>query len=232
MKDLLDVMQDLKKAGKLEDFSDHVTSENKRVGAAILTIRPDLDAQWEELVSKLSDDDRNAILARVPPDVRKRFGKGGPGPSGPSKPGDPSVDTSGVIAVGPNGAEVQAKLTFHSSVAGNLGETEFTIHIGPDGKLSQFEVDVTALKNKLKRMGALAPMLELEGTLSLNATADLGRAGTKIVFDKVQGQVKGELEIHLKAIPALSKVAFKLTATAGTGGFTFTGTIEFPIPHS
>src|SRR5262249_6197331 len=152
----------------------------------------------------------------VPPDVRKRFGKGGKRPpDGPDEPDDPKR----VIQVGPKGAEVQAKLAFKSPTGGNLGATEFTIHIGADGKLDQFEIDITAVKNKLKRMGPLAPILDLEATLSLNATVDLGRDGTKIIFDKVQAQLKGEIEIHFKEIPLLRKVAFKLTATAGSGGF-------------
>jgi len=230
MKPLLDVVQALKKAGKLEDFADHVTSENRRVGAAILTIRPELDVQWEQLVAKLDEDDQKAILARVPADVRKRFGKGGASGGGGSKDDDPTVEPGGVIAVGPAGAEVQAKLTFHSSLAGNLGETEFTIHIGQNGKLSQFEVDVTAIKKKLEKMKALVPMLDLEGTLSLNSTVDLDQKGTKVIFGQVQAQVKGEIEMHFQDIKILKTVAFKLTATAGTGGFSITGSIEIKIP--
>src|SRR5437879_4263729 len=42
MRTLLDVMVSLKKAGKLEDFADRATSENKRIGSAIHTIRPGL----------------------------------------------------------------------------------------------------------------------------------------------------------------------------------------------
>ncbi len=231
MKPLLDVMQALNKAGKLDDFADHVPTEKKRIGAAILTIQQKLDVLWEQLVSKFNEDDRNAILARVPADVRKRFGKGATSPSGGnSKDKDPTVEPGGVIAVGPDGAEVQAKLTFHSDLAANLGETEFTIHIGPNGKLSQFEVDVTAVKAKLNKMGVLSRMLELEATLSLNSTVDLDQKATKVIFGKVQAQVKGEIEAHFKDIKALESVSFKLTATAGSGGFSVTGSIEIRIP--
>jgi hypothetical protein len=229
MRALLDLMARLKKSGKLEAFADRVTGDNHRIGVAILTTRPDFDAQWQGLVAQLNDQDRKAVLERVPPDVKVPTAQATAG-SARSGKREPAVDTDAVIAVGPDGAEVQAKLTFHSSVAGNLGETEFTVHIGPNGKLSQFEVDVTAIKEKLEKMGALSSMLELEATLSLNATVALDQHATRVVFGQVQAQVKGEIEMHFKEIEALKKVAFKLTATAGSGGFSVTGSIEIAIP--
>ncbi len=229
MRNLLDVMAQLKKAGVLEDFADRVTSQDRRLGAALLTTKPDLDAQWQALVGKLDDTDRNLILERVPAEARAKLAATATGPATADK-SEPLVDTDAVIAVGPGGAEVQAKLTFHSSLAGNLGETEFTVHIGPDGKLSQFELDVTAIKAKIEKLGALAPMLELEATLSLNSTTDLDQKATQLVFKAVQVQAKGEIEAHFKSIKALEKVAFKLTATAGSGGFSLTGSIEIAIP--
>jgi hypothetical protein len=227
MRALLDVLGRLSKAGKLEDLADRVPSENTRIGVAILTVRKDFDAQWQGLVAKLGDDDRAAVLACAPADVKL-----GPGDAGSrtADSGEPVVDTDAVVAVGPDGAEVQAKLTFHSSLAGDLGETEFTVHIGPNGKLSQFELDLTAIKHKIEKMGALAPLLELEATLSLNATVDLDQQATKVIFGAVQIQAKGEIEAHLKSIEVLKKVAFKLTATAGSGGVSVTGSIEFAIP--
>jgi hypothetical protein len=229
MRNLLDVMARLKKAGALEDFADRVTTNDRRLGAALLTMRPDLEAQWQALVIKLDDDDRKIILERVPADARAKLGTSATTPAAPGR-SEPAVDTDAVLAVGPGGAEVQAKLTFHSSLAGNLGETEFTVHIGPDGKLSQFELDVTALKAKIEKLGALAPMLELEATLSLNSTTDLDQKATQLVFKAVQVQAKGEIEAHFKTIKAFEKVAFKLTATAGSGGFSVTGSIEIEIP--
>lgn len=229
MKKLLDLMARLKKSGKLEDFADRVTGDNQRIGVAILTMRPDFDAQWQGLVAKLNDQDRKAVLERVPPGVKLPTVQATSGPARSGK-SEPAVDTDAVLAVGPDGAEVQAKLTFHSSLAGNLGETEFTVHVGPNGKLSQFEVDVTAIKEKLDKMEALGSMLELEATLSLNSTVALDQRATRVIFGQVQAQVKGEIEMHFKAIEALQKVAFKLTATAGSGGFSVTGSIEIPIP--
>ena len=229
MKSLLDIAERLKKSGKLEAFAERVTGENRRVGVAILTVRPDLDAQWQSLVAGLSAADREAVLARVPPGT-KLSADGPSSGSGPPAKDDPAVDSDAVIAVGPGGAEVQATLAFHSKLAGNLGETQFTVHIGPDGKLSQFELDITALKQKLEKLGALSSMLELEATLSLNSTVDLDQQASKVIFGKVQAQVKGEIEMHLRDIRPLEKVAFKLTATAGSGGFSVTGSIEIAIP--
>jgi hypothetical protein len=234
MKTLLDVMQGLKKAGCLDELA--VPAEKRRIGAAMLTVRPDLELAWQGLVSGLNDADRAAILERVPPEARAKIGGGkadpggGSGGGGGKDPGDSGVDTDAVISVGPQGAEVQANLTFHSGANWNLGETQFTIHIGPNGKLSQFEVDVTAIKQKLDKMGVISSMLDIDATLSLNSTVDLDQQATKVIFGKVQGQLKGEIQANLKQVKALKNVHFKLTATAGSGGVSVTGSIEFPIP--
>jgi hypothetical protein len=66
MKFVLDLMADLKKAGQLEAFSNYVTSDHWRTGVAIATIEPMLDAQWQAGVARLNEDDRAAVLARVP----------------------------------------------------------------------------------------------------------------------------------------------------------------------
>jgi hypothetical protein len=47
-----------------------------------------------------------------------------------------------------------------------LGETEFSVHVGPGGKLKQFELDVTAIRQRIEKIGPLASMLDLEATLS------------------------------------------------------------------
>jgi hypothetical protein len=229
MKSLLDIAERLKKSGKLEAFADHVTGEYRRVGVAILTARPDLDAQWQSLVAGLSAADREAVLGRGPPGAKLSADGPASGSSQPAKD-DAAVASGAVIAAGASGAEVQATLTFHSKVAGNLGETQFTVHIGPDGKLSQFELDITALTERLEKLGALSSMLELEATLSLNSAVDLDQQASKVIFGNVQAQVKGEIEMHLRDIRPLEKVAFKLTATAGSGGFSVTGSIEAAIP--
>lgn len=66
MRFILDLLADLKKSGQLDAFSNYVTSEHSRTGAAILTIEADLGDQWKAAVAKLGEDDRAAILARVP----------------------------------------------------------------------------------------------------------------------------------------------------------------------
>jgi hypothetical protein len=66
MKFVLDLMADLKKAGQLDAFSNYVTSDHWRTGVAIATIEPMLDAQWQAGVARLNEDDRAAVLARVP----------------------------------------------------------------------------------------------------------------------------------------------------------------------
>ena len=152
--------------------------------------------------------------------------------SKPAKKDGSGVDTDAVVGVSKDGVEVQARMTFHSDLTGNLGETQFTVHVGPNGKLSQFEVDVTVIHQKIEKMGVLARMIELEASLSLNSTVDIDSKTNKVIFGQVQVQAKAELEAHFKSsrIPGLEKVSFKLTATAGSGGFSATVGIEIPIP--
>jgi hypothetical protein len=92
------------------------------------------------------------------------------------------------------------------------------VKLGPDGKLSGVEVDLTLIQQKLKKMGALAPILDLEGSLSLNAEAGFDQQDAKLVFDGVQAAVKGEVQLRFKTIPILKAVRFKLSATVGPGG--------------
>jgi len=66
MKFVLDLMADLKKAGQLEAFGNYVTSDHWRTGVAIATIEPMLDVSWQAGVARLNEDDRAAVLARVP----------------------------------------------------------------------------------------------------------------------------------------------------------------------
>jgi hypothetical protein len=132
---------------------------------------------------------------------------------------------------------MRAKITFHSKAKGKLGETEFTVHVGPDGKLKQLELDLTALKIGLETLNIESSVLDLEATLSLNATVDnkalkLDPQTTRVIFDTVQVQAKAEIEAHFKSkkVPGLKKVAFKLSASYGSGGAGITGSIEIPIP--
>lgn len=230
MRTLLDVMTKLKQAGKLEDFADRVTTGNDRVGVAIFTIRPEFDAAWSKLVAKLNDADRKAVLERTPPGVRKaNF----PDEKVKGKKDGEEEEEGGVVTIEPGGItyqSVEAKLTFKSKLTGELGSTEFSVKIGPDRKLKGVELDLTLIKEKLKKMGALTSMLDLEASLSLNAEAELDQEDTRVIFNGVQAAVKGEIQAKFKEIKALKLVTFKLSATAGSGGFSVTGAIEIRIP--
>jgi hypothetical protein len=226
MRSLLKLLSKLKQAGTLEDLADVIDIPD-RVGAAILTVRGDFEEQWRQLLAKLGKPDREAILERTPPDVKTKVDPDA------TKPDD---DDDRPIVVGLDGVEVQAKLTFKSPLAGSLGETEFTVHVGPGGKLKQFEIDITAIKAKIQKMGALGPMLDLEATLSLNATTDnklavkLDPDATRVILGAVQVQAKGEIAAQFKSISILKKVAFKLAVTAGSGGVGAELSVEIPIP--
>jgi peptidoglycan hydrolase-like protein with peptidoglycan-binding domain len=225
MRTLLDVMSKLKEKGKLEDFADRVPTGHDRVGVAIFTIRPEFDVAWQKLVKKLSEEDRKAVLERTPKNVRAAIGF--PDPVGPQdtehdEDGDGTITVESFVAV-------QAKLEFKSK-GSSLGKTEFTVKLAPDGSLGGVEVDLTVLQQKFKKMGPLAPILDLEGTLSLNAEVELDEHDRRTIFDGVQAAVKGEVQLRFKQIPLLKKVIFKLSVTAGTEGAGFGGVIEIPIP--
>ncbi|MBC7938370.1 MAG: peptidoglycan-binding protein [Chitinophagaceae bacterium] len=226
MRDLLDVMQALKKAGKLEDFADRATSDQTRIGVAILTTRPELDALWRKLVAGLNDADRKAVLERVPKNVRTQVDPAAPS----SEDGDDDEGPTGDVTVDFEGIQVEAKLAFESKAFGSLGTTEFAVQLGPDGTLGAFEVDMTLVSGKLKKLGKLGPVLDLQGKLSLNAGAELSQRDTQVIFDGVQAGVKGEAALRFKQIPVLRKVLFKMTVTAGSGGTSISGGIEIPIP--
>ncbi len=234
MRTLLDVMEQLKRRGRLDDFADRIEGDHDRLGVAILTIQPERDTLWRKLLANLDQEDRAAVLERVPEAEKAAKGLGGSS-SGPAKGGGSGGgghSGGGSATVDAKGLQVQAKLVFQSKFTGPFRHPEFTLTLGPDGKLSKIELDLNLLKEQFKKMGALAPFLELEGSLGLNAEAELDQGSTKLIFHAVQAAVKGEIELKFKEIKALRRVSFKLSATAGSGGFGFTGTIEIAIPGS
>jgi hypothetical protein len=231
MRALLAVMAKLEKVGTLEDVAGQLDIPD-RVGIAILTVRGDFDNTWRKLFPTLSQDDQAAILERTPDDVKKDTK-----PIATKSAKDDDDDGGGVIGIGLDGAEVQAKITWKSPLATGLGETEFTVHVGPGGKLKQLELDVTAIKQKIEKLGVLAPMLELEASLSLNATVDnkavsIDPKATRVILGALQVQAKAEIAAQFKTIRILKNVSFKLNVTAGTGGVTPGFAIEIPIPGS
>jgi hypothetical protein len=229
MRGLLDVMQALKNAGKLEDFADRATSEHTRIGVAILTIRPELDALWRKLVAGLNDADRKAVLERVPKKVRTEVDPAAP-PAQGGGDDDDDDGPKGDVTVDHEGVQVEAKLAFESKKFGHLGTTEFAVKLGPDGKLKEFELDMTLISGQLKKRGKVGAVLDLEGKLSLNGSAELTQTDTQLIFNDVQAKVKGEAALRFKQIPVLRKILFKMTATAGSEGVSVSGGIEIPIP--
>jgi hypothetical protein len=213
MTKLLGVLDRMQEAKTMERFADKITGSHERLFVAILTVRGLFeDIDWQSRVPKLNDDDRAAVFARAPAKIRKIT----PGPAKPGEPEEPMIEPEAVGAVSKDGLEVQVKLTAHSPLDHNLGETEFTVHIGADGKISQFELDVTASQQEItKKKGSVA---YITATLSGNATIDMAKGGSKIAPDGVNAQIKAELAAELKGVPLLKGVTVKLTGTYGTSG--------------
>ena len=227
MPKLLAVLDRLKAQNQLEALAERLRDPvSPRLGAAINTVRGQFeDIQWQTDIQKLNDEDRAAVLARAPAKVRPI--KPGPARQG-EKPEEP-VEVEAVIAASREGVEVQVRITAHSPLGGNLGETEGTVHIGPDGKISQLELDITAFQATLTGKGAVA---EITVTVSGNATIDLDRGGTRIAPGGLNAQVSTELAAKLTRVKVLSGVTVKLTGTYGTAGGAVTAGLEFTIPGS
>ena len=224
MTTLLAVLDRMKAKGTFEKFVNGLANVSPRMGAAIATVNGEFeDIRWQSALPLLDAADRAAVMRRAPAKVRPI--KPGPARAG-EKPEEP-VEVEAVIAASKEGVEVQVKLTAHSPYGTKLGETEFTLHIGPGGKISQFELDVTAFQKTLSKKDAVA---EITVTVSGNATVDLDRGGSRVAPDGLNAQLKTELAAQLKGVKGLSGVTVKLTATYGTAGGAVTAGIEFPIP--
>lgn len=147
-------------------------------------------------------------------------------------------DQDGSVAVGRDGIETQATLTFKSDGPADLGEVTFTVHIGPGGRLTQLEADLAVLRT---RLSAVLPgvrdriarfgVRDISATLSVNAEGDFRSDAMRTVFDGVQAQLKGEVEVEFGPRNASSSVgSIKLSGSFGTGGGAMGVAIEFRIP--
>lgn len=224
MTKLLGVLDRLVELKKFEALTNRMTGVSDRLGAAIVTVRGDFeDIQWQSLVPKLNQADRAAVIMRAPAKIRKVT----PGPAKAGEKEEPLIEAEAVGGVSKDGMEVQVKLTAHSPLGNNVGETEFTVHVGPDGKVAQFELDVTAFQQSLLNKGAVA---EVTATVSGNATMDMAQGGSKIAPNGINAQVKAELAARLTRVKVLQGVTVKLTGTYGTGGPAVSFGLEFKIP--
>jgi hypothetical protein len=224
---LLDVLERMKAQKKLDDFEDHMPPDiSRRLGVALVTVQGRFeDIVWQTEAPKLSEEDRAAVMMRAPAKIRPIT----PGPAkAGDKPEDP-VEVEAVIAGSRDGVEMQVKITAHSSNGAKLGETEGTAHIGPRGKLSQLELDITAFQIALTGKDSVA---EVTVTVSGNATIDMDKDGSHIDKNGLNAQIKAELAISLKRVKALQGVTAKVNGTYGTGGTGGTIGLEFKIPGS
>ena len=195
---LLDTLDRVKALNKLEALDDHMPANiSRHLGVALLTVREQFeDIVWQTEVPKMSEDDRAAVMSRAPAKLRPI--KPGPAKAG-EKPEDP-VDVDAVFSGSKDGVEMQVKITAHSPLGANLGETEGTVHIGADGKVSQFELDITAFQLALTGKGSVA---EVTVTMSGNATIDMDKSGSRVAA--MNAQIKAELAISLKRVKLLER---------------------------
>ena len=149
MTQLLAALDRMKAAKTLEVFIDKLPNASMRMGAAITTVQGQFDdIAWQQTLPKLGEADLAAVMARAPAKIRRI----GPGLAAGEKPDEP-VEVEAVVAASKDGVEMQVKITAHSPLGKNIGETEATIHVGPDGKVSQLELNVTAFQQTLSDKG-------------------------------------------------------------------------------
>ena len=220
---LLDALDRVKALNKLEALETNMpTNISRHLGVAMLTVREKFeDIVWQTEVPKMSEDDRAAVMSRAPAKLRPI--KPGPAKAG-EKPEDP-VDADAVFSGSKDGVEMQVKITAHSPLGTSLGETEGTVHIAANGKVSQFELDITAFQLALTGKGSVA---EVTVTMSGNATIDMNKSGSRVAA--MNTQIKAELAISLKRVKLLSGVTVKVGTTYGTGGSATSFSLEFQIP--
>jgi peptidoglycan hydrolase-like protein with peptidoglycan-binding domain len=225
MRELLDVMDRVNRAGRLRQLDGTVPKQEDRIKVAMRTVLQVFDALWQQLVRGLNDADRQAILERTPKDIRIAGGfeedpKGGGG----------KEDGGGGGAVDAKGLTVKGKLSFKPTAFGQVEPVEVTVKLGKDGLLKSVELDLFNVKQKLEAARRLDPLVEMEASLGLNTEVELKSEEQRVVFDGVHLKLKGEVEIKFKGIPALRKIKFKLGASFGSDGFKAEFVVEFPIP--
>ena len=69
--------------------------------------------------------------------------------------------------------------------------------------------------------GFLGKRVDLNVSLSLNASVELTKKQTKAVFKEVRGAVKAEVELKFKQIPVLKRVSLNFSVTGGAEGVRF-----------
>jgi len=233
MRTLLDVVDLIKRAGQLEALADRTTSDHERVGVATRTIKPEFDALWQQLVSRLNAADRKAVLERTPAKVQAELGLAPTAPKGKSEEEEGGGSSSGSISGGADGVSVAAALEFKSKAFGSLGKTEFAVTLDPEAKLSAFDVDMTLIRKKIEMLGKpLGEVFDLEAGLSLNAATELSQEDTRVIFEGAKVGVKVEIEARFRRIPVLRKVRFKLGTIASSKAPNLTWSVVIPIPGS
>ena len=227
MPQLLAALDRMKAQKTFDPFCDQLGDKTSvRLGAAVFTVQGRFaDADWQSALPKLSPADRAAVIMRAPAKIRPVT----PGPARAGEKPEEPIEVEAIGAGSKDGVELQVSITAHSPLGLNLGETQGTVHIGPDGKISQFELDITAFQATLTGKGSVA---EITATVSGNATIDMAKDGTHIAPDGINAQVKAELAAQLNCVPVLKGVKVKGTATYGTSGGSVTFGLEFPIPGS
>lgn len=224
MRTLLDVMVSLKKAGKLEDFADHVTSENTRVGVAILTIRPDLDAQWQGMVAKLNAADREAILERVPDDAKASIGSGGnSGPATATKKDDDDDDApEASVTVDPLKREVETQVEIklsYKEASGIKRQIPVKISLHFDGKnFKGLEGELTVLTKKLKSQMAWGTITDVTVSVSFSAELTLDKDAANRVMPQFAAKLKAALSAELKIPGTAIKIPIEVSLSAGPDG--------------
>lgn len=195
MNGMLDLFAALKKAGVLQQLENYLDERHWRSGMVFLTITGPWDQQWQDEVAKLQQEDRDAVLARVPAGTYT-----GPQakPQGKAKSDDDEDDDNRSVET-----DVSSKLETIATATlidaknhSKVGEFGVEAHVGAKGRLASVEADVTLFQQKLKTELAGVKVV-VSVTISLNAGVEFNTdVERQDVVDKFNAGIKTELKIR------------------------------------
>ena len=218
MSKLLDVLDTLDKAGLLEDFAAQVADGHPRIAGGTYTVQQNFGEAWRSIVPKLRKPDQDAIRKRTPPDLDQN-------PLGPAKGDEDDPKRSLQTDEGTKVESIATLSVFEGITKNKILGLEFSVHVGVDGKLTNFEQDLKLFEKQIKGRLHGIPFevtfgLDFDNEVKFN-TDDQRR----VTIDKVETNLKGSAEVAAKG------VKFRLEGKSDGGGVKWeVVVIEVPIP--
>jgi len=232
MNRMLDALDRLRKAGAFDDLGDYGAKFGTRLGAAYYTVGENYGPEWQKLLAKLGDDERAAILARVPEKSRPT-GKPGQKPGGKNVGWQTQVGgalqyalhytiTRGAIAKGDPGQDVTLQTSIGLNYVGHKDKAS-----GPELQaiVIQFGYNLTT-KQITKVSGVQGALVKSlwDGLVQVQGFAQ-AVAGVASSGTSNSGTVQAQVGIQL--LVTLGPVQI---GVQGSGGVTYTQGSPIDLP--